>query len=51
MFTDWGGQKVSDYCNWGNVLRCGKSGFTVNRGTVNCGAVNPGFTVSPKSMW
>ena len=39
MFTDWGGRKVSE-C-WGNVFRCGKSGFTVNRG-----AVNRGFTVS-----
>ena len=38
MFTDWGGRKVSEY--WGNVFRCGKSGFTVNRG-----AVNRGFTV------
>ena len=40
MFTDWGGRKVSEY--WGNVFRCGKSGFTVNRG-----AVNRGFTVIP----
>ena len=38
MFNDWGGRKVSEY--WGNVFRCGKSGFTVNRG-----AVNRGFTV------
>ena len=38
MFTAWGGRKVSEY--WGNVFRCGKSGFTVNRG-----AVNRGFTV------
>ena len=40
MFTAWGGRKVSEY--WGNVFRCGKSGFTVNRG-----AVNRGFTVMP----
>ena len=38
VFTDWGGKKVSEY--WGNVFRCVKSGFTVNRG-----AVNRGFTV------
>ena len=38
MFTAWGDRKVSEY--WGNGLRCGKSGFTVNRG-----AVNRGFTV------
>ena len=38
MFTDRGGRKVSEY--WGNVFRCGISGFTVNRG-----AVNRGFTV------
>ena len=35
-----GGRKVSEY--WGNVFKCGKSGFTVNRG-----AVNRGFTVVP----
>ena len=38
MFTAWGDRKVSEY--WENVFRCGKSGFTVNRG-----AVNRGFTV------
>ena len=38
MFIDWGGRTVFRY--WGNVLGCGKSGFTVNRG-----AVNRGFTV------
>ena len=33
MFNDWGGRKVSEY--WGNVLRCSKSGFTVNWGAVS----------------
>ena len=44
MFTDWGGRKVSEY--WGNVFRCGKSGFTVNRG-----AVNRGFAVILSSSY
>ena len=43
MFTAWGGRTVSEY--WGNDFRCGKSGFTVNRG-----AVNRGFTVLEKPV-
>ena len=44
MFTAWGGRTVSEY--WGNDFRCGKSGFTVNRG-----AVNRGFTVERVSRY
>ena len=48
VFTDWGGRKVSEY--WGNVFRCGKSEFTVNRGAVNQGSVYRGFTVPEGSQ-
>ena len=38
MFIDWDVGTVSEY--WGKALRCGKSGFTVNRYfTVSCQSV------------
>ena len=44
MLTDLDVRKISEYC--GNVFRCGKSGFTVNWGTVN-----RGFTVFSDICW